>query len=386
MIRVMGNPLAVLTEADLRRRTSVKWRTYADDVLPMFVAEMDTPLAPPIRDVLKQALDEGDTGYPYGDEYAAALADFAEQRWGWRFEKEQARLAADVITGAVETLRLVTDPGDAVVLSPPVYHPFFHVIAHAERSLVEAPLRPDGRLDFTTLEAAFRHASSGGRRSAYLLCNPHNPTGVAHTRAELERVAELAQGFGVRVVADEIHAPLVLEGARFVPYLDVDAHGFSLMSASKAWNLAGLKSALIIGGTEVLGDLSRLSEHVGFGASGLGMKAHIAALRHGGPWLDELLAGLAENRRLFAELVARELPAIRQYPLEATYLAWLDGRGLDIEEDLATFFLERGKVALYSGEVFGTGGQRHLRVNIATTPDLLREGVRRMASAVSEVL
>lgn len=381
----MGNPLTVLTEADLRRRTSVKWRMYAEDVLPMFVAEMDTPLAPPIRDVLTQALDEGDTGYPYGDDYATALADFAEPRWGWRFDKEQARLAADVITSAVETLRLVTDRGDAVIVSPPVYHPFFHVIAHAERSLVEAPLGLDGRLDFTTLEAAFRHAASSGRRAAYLLCNPHNPTGVAHTRAELEQVADLAQGFGVRVVADEIHAPLVLEGARFVPYLSVDPRGFSLMSASKAWNLAGLKSALIIAGTKALGDLHRLSEHVAFGASGLGMKAHIAALRHGGPWLDELLVGLAENRRLFAELVARELPQVRQYPLEATYLPWLDGRNLPIEEDLATFFREHGKVALYSGEIFGTGGQRHLRVNIATTPDLLREAVRRMAAAVPEV-
>lgn len=382
----MGNPLTVLTEADLRRRTSIKWRMYPEDVLPMFVAEMDTPLAPPIRDVLKHALDEGDTGYPYGDEYALALADFAEQRWGWRFDKDQTHLAADVITAAVETLLLVTAPGDAVVVSPPIYYPFFPVIAHAERSLVEAPLGPDGRLDFSSLEAAFRHAASSGRRLAYLMCNPHNPTGVAHTRAELERVAELAQAFRVRVVADEIHAPLVLEGARFVPYVDVDPHGFSLMSASKAWNLAGLKSALIIAGTEAVRDLHRLPEYVTFGASGLGMMAHIAALRHGGPWLDELLAGLAANRRLFAELVARELPQIRQYPLEATYLPWLDGRNLPIEEDLPAFFRERGKVALYGGEIFGAGGQRHLRANIATTPDLLREAVRRMAAAVSEVL
>src|SRR5262245_54572927 len=146
----MGNPLTVLTEADLRHRTSAKWRMYADDVLPMFVAEMDTPLAPPIRDALKHALDEGDTGYPHGEAYAEALADFAEERWGWRFEREQAHLAADVITGAVEALRLITDPGDAVVVNPPVYYPFFEVVEHSSRSLVEAPLGPDGRLDFTT--------------------------------------------------------------------------------------------------------------------------------------------------------------------------------------------------------------------------------------------
>lgn len=383
MIPSMGNPLTILSEADLRRRTSVKWRMYPDDILPMFVAEMDAPLAAPIRDTLKKALDEGDTGYPHGDAYAEALADFARERWGWRFEKEQTHLAADVITGVVEALRLITDLGDAVVVNPPVYYPFFEVVQHSGRSLIEAPLGADGRLDFTTLEAAFRHAASGGRRSAYLMCNPHNPTGVAHTRAELERVADLARGYDVRVVADEIHAPLVLEGATFVPYVDVDPHAFSVMSASKAWNLAGLKSALIIAGPELADELHKIPLHVLYGASGFGVLAHVAALRYGGPWLDELLAGLAENRRLFADLIAQELPKIRQYPLEATYLPWLDGRDLPVEEDLATFFRERGKVALYGGEVFGTGGERHLRVNIATTPDLLREAVRRMVAALS---
>jgi cysteine-S-conjugate beta-lyase len=383
MIPDMGNPLTVLTEADLRRRTSAKWRVYPDDVLPMFVAEMDTPLAEPIRDTLKAALDLGDTGYPYGTAYAEALADFAEQRWGWRFEVERTHLAADVISGLEAALRLVTSPGDAVVVSPPVYFPFFEIIAHSGLRQVDAPLGPDGRIDFTTLEAAFRHAASGGRRSAYLLCNPHNPTGVAHTRAELERVADLAQSYGARVVADEIHAPLVLPGAQFVPYVDVDAAAFSVMSASKAWNLAGIKAALIIAGTEAVDDLARVPQRVLFGASGFGAMAHVAALRRGGPWLDDLLAGLAENRRVFSELLARELPQIRQSPLEATYLAWLDGRDLPIEHDLAQFFLERGKVALYGGEVFGTGGSRHLRVNIATSPDLLREAVRRMVSALS---
>lgn len=383
MIAGMGNPLGVLTEAELRRRTSVKWRMYADDVLPMFVAEMDTPLAPPIHEALRRALDEGNTGYPYGDAYAEAMADFADERWGWRFEKEQALPVADVMTGVTEALRLVTGPGDAVVVSPPVYHPFFQAITHADRSIVEAPLGPDGRLDFTTLESAFRHAASSGHRSAYLLCNPHNPTGAAHTRAELERVAELAQGFGVRVVADEIHAPLVLAGAAFVPYVDIDPDAYSVLSASKAWNLAGLKAALLIAGPQVVGELRQLPALVGHGISGLGQIAHVAALREGGPWLDDLLAGLAENRRLFSELVARELPAIRQYPLEATYLAWLDCRELAVDGDLAEFFVERARVAPFSGDAFGTGGQRHLRVNIATTPDLLREAVRRMAAALA---
>jgi cystathionine beta-lyase len=204
-----------------------------------------------------------------------------------------------------------------------------------------------------------------------------------HTRAELERLADLARGYGVRVVADEIHAPLVLAGSQFVPYVTVDPDAFSVMSASKAWNLAGLKAALIVAGAEATDDLAQIPPLVSHGASGIGVLSHVAALRHGGPWLDEVLAGLADNRRIFSELLTQELPMIRQYPLEATYLAWLDGRDLPVEGDLGAFFLDRGKVAFVGGDMFGTGGARHLRVNIATSPDLLREAVRRMVTALS---
>lgn len=380
---IMGNPLAALSLAQLRRRTSVKWRTHPEDVLPMFVAEMDVDLAAPIREALQAAIDISDTGYPAGDAYAQALGDFAAQRWGWSLAPEQTRPVADVMTGVAEALRLLTDPGDPVVVNPPVYFPFFAAVEHAQRSLVEAPLGADGRIDFAVLEVAFRHAASRGRRAAYLLCNPHNPTGTVHTRAELERIAELAQAHSIRVVVDEIHAPLVPAGATFVPYLSIDAHGISLMSASKAWNLAGLKAALMIAGTEAADDLARLPELMTHGISHFGALSHTAALRHGGPWLDELLAGIAENRALLGELLAQRLPEIGYRPPEGTYLAWLDCRRLRIEGEPADFFLERGRVAFAPGKIFGTGGDGHVRFNIGASPDTVAQGVDRMIAALT---
>jgi cystathionine beta-lyase len=381
----MGNPLAStdLTLAELRRRTSAKWRFYPDDVLPMFVAEMDVQLAEPISRALRQAIDLGDTGYPFGPAYPQALADFAARRWGWHFELEQARQVADVMTGVSYALGMITEPGDAVVLSTPVYHPFFRFTEALHRTIVEAPLGENGRIDFAVLQAAFQHASSVGRRSAYLMSNPHNPTGVVHTRAELERVAELAREYGVRVVSDEIHAPLVLPGATFTPYAQLDPQALAVTSASKAWNLAGLKAAVLIAGTQAVEDLQRLPAHAEFGASHFGVISHVAALREGEPWLDELLAGLAENRALLGELLAQHLPKIGYLRPEGTYLAWLDCRELGIEGHPSEFFLERGRVALYQGDVFGTGGAGFVRMNFATTPDLLREAVNRMAQALA---
>ena len=245
------NPLEALSLPDLRRRTSMKWRAHGDDVLPLWVAEMDVPLAAPIADALRSAIDTGDTGYPAGDGYARALAGFAARRWGWTdFPTEHTTIVPDVMMGIVEVLRLVTEPGDPVIVNAPVYPPFYAFVTHADRRVVESPLTAEGRIDPAGLDAAFARARATGPRAAYLISNPHNPTGAVHTREELRTVAELARRHGVRVIADEIHAPLVLAGAEFTPYLTVPGSedAFSLTSASKAWNLAGLKAALLIAG------------------------------------------------------------------------------------------------------------------------------------------
>ena len=395
------NPLTELSLAALRERTSMKWRTHPDDVLPLWVAEMDVRLAPAIRSALQRAIDIGDSGYPAGTSYAQAFIDFAEDRWAWSdLQVSRTAIVPDVMMGAVEVLRLVTHPGDVVIVTPPVYAPFYAFVTHADRRILEAPLTPQGRLDPAVMEAAFLTARAQCEHPVLLLSNPHNPTGAVHTRAELSTVAALARRHGVRVVSDEIHAPLVLDGATFTPYLTLEAatDAFALVSASKGWNLAGLKAALLICGTDATDDLRRLPEEVSHGPSQLGIHAHTAAFRDGGDWLDHLLEGLADNRDLLGDLVAEHLPTTHLNRPEGTYLAWLDCRPLGLDDHPeateapavvsevagpARFFLERARVALSSGHVFGTGGQGHLRVNFGTTPAILTEALTRMGNALT---
>ncbi|GAA2419976.1 aminotransferase class I/II-fold pyridoxal phosphate-dependent enzyme [Streptomyces coeruleofuscus] len=362
----------------------MKWRTYPEDVLPLWVAEMDVPLAEPVVRAVTEALDLGDTGYPAGTAYAQALAAFAGKRWNWDgLAVERTAIVPDVMLGVVEMLKLVTGHRDAVVVNPPVYPPFYQFVEHMDRRVLEAPLGADGRIDLGVLEETFRQAVAGGGRAAFLLCSPHNPTGTVHTAEELSAVAAVAERYGVRVVADEIHAPLVVGDTDFVPYLSVPGaeRGLSLMSASKAWNLAGLKAALAIAGPGAGADLARMPEEVGHGPSHVGIIAHTAALSDGVAWLDALLSGLDANRRLLADLLAEHLPEIRYRPGDATYLAWLDCRALGLGDDPADTFLHRGRVALNSGLPFGTGGAGHVRLNLATSPEVIGEAVRRMAAA-----
>lgn len=393
------DPLVQLSLSQLRRRTSMKWRAHPEDVLPLWVAEMDVPLAPPIVEALHSAVALGDTGYPWGTAYAEAVAAFAGDRWKWDgLRIENTVVVPDVMLGIVEVLRLMTDPGDAVVVCSPVYPPFYAFIAHDARTVIEARLGPDLRMDLAALEDAFLRARRHGRRAAFLMSNPHNPTGVVHSRQELEAVAALARECGVRVVSDEIHAPLVLAGAAFTPFLGVPGseNGFALTSASKAWNLAGLKAALAVAGTEAAADLRRMPEEVSHGPSHLGVIAHTTAFQECGDWLDELVAGLGANRTLLGRLIAEHLPEVRYLPPQGTYLAWLDCTRMGLHDDRrldgpgvvsdlagpARMFLDEARVALSSGHVFGTGGAGCVRLNFATSPDILREALTRMGRAV----
>lgn len=401
MTEALSNPLETLSLDQLRRRTSMKWRAHPQDVLPLWVAEMDVSLAPAVARVVHEAIDLGDTGYPAGTAYAEALSGFAARRWQWDgIAVERTAVVPDVMLGAVELLRLLTDPGDAVVVNSPVYAPFYAFVSHDARRVVEAPLGEDLRIDLDVLEATFRRARTHAGRVAYLLSNPHNPTGTVHTAQELAGVAELARRHGVRVVADEIHAPLVLPGARFTPYLSVPGaeDAFALTSASKGWNLAGLKAALAVAGPEAAADLQRMPEEVGHGPSHLGIIAHTAAFADGEVWLDALLEGLDANRALLSRLLAQHLPGVRYTPPQGTYLAWLDCRALGLESgpgpegpavvsDMAAtarMFLDRSRVAVSSGHVFGTGGAGHVRLNFATSQEILTEALTRMGQAVGD--
>lgn len=365
----------------LRTRTSSKWRRYPDDVLPLWVAEMDVEVCGPVVRAVSDALRRGDTGYPSGMPYQDAFAEFAERRWGWSTTASRIRLVPDIMQGSVEVLSLLTDPGDAVVVSPPVYPPFWAYPRHAGRRVVEAPLGADHRLDLAELDRAFGEARAGGRRAAYLLCHPHNPTGTLHTPDELRALGDLAARHGVRVVSDEVHAPLTLDGT-FVSATSVIPDAVALHSASKAFHLAGLKAAIAVPGPEA-DDLARLPEVVASEVGHVPVLAHAAALREGGPWLDELLAELREHRTLLAALLAEHAPAVRWTPGAATYFAWLDLRGaLPDEPDPGRVLLREARVALNPGPTFGGPGAGHVRLNFATSPQILTEAVHRLAGAL----
>ena len=370
---------------ELQRRHSYKWRAYPPDVLPAFVAEMDCALAPPVVAVLEDAVRRGDTGYAWPSaELNATVVSFVASRYGWSIEPEDVTIVPDVMMGVLELLRVVCRPGDGVAVTPPVYPPFYTHIAEAGCRVVEAPLvhGPMGaEFDFDALERAFSDAR------VFLLCNPHNPTGRVFTRAELEHVAELAERRDVIVFSDEIHAPLALSGARHIPFMTIgeqaQSRSIAFMSTSKAWNLPGLKCAQAIAVAPAMQVIVRtLGEDFSFRVGHHGVLASIAAYRDGGRWLDELLPALDGNHTLFRRLLRDAIPRATCEPCEAGYLAWVDCRSLGIGADPARWFLERGKVALRAGEDFGTGGQGFVRVTVGTSPALLEEIVRRMASAV----
>ena len=380
-----GDPPRWLPLAELRARRSYKWRAYPADVLPSFVAEMDVTLAGPVTRALQAAVAAGDTGYATPDpELAEAVAGFHLARFGWQLEPAAVRLIPDVMTGVTEILRQAVPAGSGVVVNTPVYPPFFDHIVEAGCRVVEAPLARAGdgyALDLDAVEAAFTAGAP-----VYLLCNPHNPTGLVLAADDLRRIAELAERFHVLVLADEIHAPLTLAGARHVPFLSLPEarpHGVAFVSASKAWNLPGLKCALLVTASERLRALAaRLPEELVYGAGNLGVIASIAAYREGGPWLDDLLTLIDDNRRLLGDLLADRLPDVGYVPPQGTYLAWLDCRRLELREEPARVFLKRGRVALRPGPDFGALGRGWVRMTIATAPEILTEIVERMRSAL----
>jgi cystathionine beta-lyase len=383
----VGHPFDSLRLDDLRRRRSEKWRRYSSDVLPLWVAEMDFPLAEPIRTALEEMVARGDTGYPTRMGLPEAFAGFARERFELEVDPGRVWPVLDIMRGVFLALQLFTEPGDGVVIDPPVYPPFFETIRFAGRRVVEAPLATDGSggwgLDLEAVERAF---AAGAR--AWLMCSPHNPVGRVWTRGELEAAAALAERFDVRMIVDEVHAPLTYEAATFVPFASIDGpsarEAVTLASASKAWNLAGLKCALAVSSSETVARAFRgLPDEVRIEPSILGIAANEVAYREGRPWLDDTRSYLRENRERLGELLAARLPAIRWRAPEATFLAWLDCSALGLGEDPAATFLERGRVALTSGPSFGSQGRGHARINFATSTAILEVGLDRMAAAVA---
>jgi len=372
------HPFDRVTEAELRVRQSAKWKVYPDDVLPLWVAEMDYPLADPIKRVLHAAIDAEDVGYADPRGLGESFAPWAKARWGWEVEPKDVKVAPDVVTALTELLLVTTKPGDGVLIDPPVYMPFAATITRLERTLVEAPI-VNGRLD---LEAIARGYASGAK--VHVLCSPHNPAGTVHTRAELARIAELAAAHEVLVISDEIHAPMTHAEHAHIPFPVVDtSHAIVLTSASKTFNLAGLKASIIVANHERTREIvARLPPELPYHAGHLGVLGARAAFEHGDPWLAQTMSILDRNRKLLGELLAKHIPRMRYTPPEAGYLAWLDCRELGLGPDPAKVFLERGRVALSPGPAFGTNGKGFARINLATTRTVLEDAVQRMRSVL----
>ena len=374
----------------LRRRTSSKWQAFGDEFLPMFVAEMDYPLAPVIQEALHEAIELGDTGYvdPRSGGHAAAraLADFAEDRWDWRPDPDGMGTTTDVSVVIVESLRRLTTPGDGVIITPPVYPPFFALVAEAGAEVVEVPLLDDGEewsLDLDGIDAAFAAGARG-----ILLCNPHNPLGLVHSRETLEALSDIVERHGGFVVSDEIHGPLVHTDASFTPYLDVSAaareHGIAAHSGSKAFNLAGLKCAFFVTAGERMRTLVRaLPEEVTFRTGLFGVIATRTGFAEGRDWLDATIAAIEENRRALTQHLAELLPKAGYREPKASYLAWLDLNEYGWGEDPARVLRRAAGVVLSNGPQFGTQGRGFARMNLACSPGLLREAVERISAATT---
>ena len=394
-----GVPFTALDPELLRtQRTSIKWTRYAEDVLPLFVAEMDFALAPPIRQALIERVEASDLGYIDGaGDLAAAFSDFARDRWGWRVPHEHVHLATDVATAVVEALRVGRPNGGRLALSTPTYPGFFEMLEEVPFDVVEVPLAfsesapsdsappqlsPAARLDLSAIERVF--ASDTGV-DAFVLCNPHNPHGLVHSPEDLAELARLAAAHDVFVVSDEIHAPLTHAGVEFTPFAPIAAAAGALsvstLSASKGWNLAGAKCAVLVSADARADELLRgLPPETVTRVSILGLHANTAAFANARSWLDRTIAQIEANVELLAELVAQRLPGVRLSRPRAGYLVWLDFRGTCLGDDPYGRILRDARVALNDGAAFGAGGAGHVRINVACAPQTIHAAVDRIAS------
>lgn len=372
----------------LHQRRSKKWRTYPGDVLPLFVAEMDLPVAEPIKRTLHQLIDASDLGYSgIVPELAQAFNSFAGRNWNWTVDPSQFHLATDVAIASIQVLRKFTNPGDKIGLSSPIYNDMPNWITDVLGDAVDIPLLRDVHgtwaLDLAGIEEAF---AAGVK--AYILCNPHNPVGYVPSRLELTHLADLADEHGVLVLSDEIHSPLVYARSTFTPYLSVNEQarrtGVVVTSASKAWNLAGLKCAQIITADESRAQIvSTLPESTAMGSSLLGAWASVAAYNEGEEWLASAMALFDENRKLVQQLLAEYLPNASYRVPDATYLAWIDMSAYQPEKP-AAHILEFARVSFSEGTTFGPAGKGHVRLNFATSPEIITEALTRTAKIFQE--
>jgi cystathionine beta-lyase len=378
--------------SELLTHSSEKWRGFPADVLPLPVMEMDFPVAEAIRDVLIKMVTNSDLGYlgPV-PELADQFAAFCKKRWNWEIDTAQVRIAADVGVGCVEVLRVFTKPGDRILINSPVYQNFYNWMNETKLEKVDIPFVNSGSLsgdvnpwtlDLDEVEKVY---ASGIK--VHLLCSPHNPLGRIYSHAELTRIAEMAKKYGVIVISDEIHSPLVFKGHEFFPFLNISETarevGVVVTSASKGWNIAGLKSALIVSQNQAIDEVLKLMPPaVKFRSSILGAFASAAAFKDGEVWLDSVIKILEENSLMVRDLLSAKLPSVKTHLPQSSYVAWLDLTSLNLGENPAQTLLERGKVAFNAGHMYGPESAQFVRLNFATSPTILTEAIDRIVKSL----
>lgn len=377
-----------ITVERLRRIGGSKWTRFGPEALGAFVAEMDFGAAPAITEALHAMVDDAHFGYvppQLNERLAQATADRYRDRAGWEFSPEQVHPAPDVIRTLEVAITQFSRPGSPVVLPTPAYMPFLSVPPFHGREIIEVPMIDDDgryRFDLDGLAAAF---AAGGHMM--ILCNPYNPLGRVFTREELLEVCAVVDAGGGRVFSDEIHAPLVYPGHTHVPYASISdvaaGHTVTGASASKAWNLAGLKCAqLILSNDADRAHWEEIGPFSAHGASIAGVIANIAAYESGQPWLDDVLRYLDRSRHYLGELLSEHLPKVRYVAPEGTYLSWLDFRAYGLGEELSDYFVEKAHVATNNGTAFGAPGAGFLRFNFATPRPIIEQMVIAMGEAV----
>lgn len=378
-----------LDRSALRRRAGKKWNTYGPGVLPAWVADMDFPVAPAIQRRLEQVLETSDFGYPF-DGHAGRVVELLVQRcrdrFQWSPEPGRVEVIVDVMQGLQMCLQMFTRERQGAVILTPIYPPFLQATDAMGRRADCCTLTPGAgahEIDWDRLETALKPDTR-----VVLLCNPHNPTGRVFTRCELMQIAELALRHDLIVVSDEIHCDLTFRGQVHIPFAalgpEIEARTVTLTSATKAFNIAGLRCAAMVFGSEQLHAAYRAGPRFTRGApSSLGMHATEAAWAECDDWLSALLRRLEDNRDLIAEFLNANLPAIHFLAPQATYLAWLDCRELGLGDALWQTILDKGKLALSDGREFGPGGRDCVRLNFATSKNILDDALQRLQRALA---
>ena len=384
------------TVIDRRNTDCAKWDGMkplfgTNDLLPMWVADMDFKAPSEVIEALRERVDHGIFGYTRRFEpYREAIAGWFLRRHGWEIRTEWIRHAPGVVPALAASIMAFTQPGEGILVQPPVYYPFFSTIKGRGRTVVENPLKLiNGRfeMDFDDLEKKLDNSAI----KLVFLCSPHNPVGRVWSREELEKFGEICAARGVVVVSDEIHCDILYKGAKHTPLASIsDAMRESTITSvapSKTFNIAGLATAAIIIPSKRLRDnYQSVIDFVNIdGGNVFGTTALEAAYAKGDAWLDALLVYLEGNLNFIENFLAERLPSISLLGPEGTYVPLLDCRSLNLSgPELERLLVENGKVALDGGHWFGTGGDGFVRINIATPRALLKEGMERIEKALKD--